>query len=283
MWHRESPTISTETSLRTCADATRNPDLRKRYRAGESDIVKAVSRYQKASGGQKLHTLKSTSFGVTGVTKKEMMDLYDLRMVDTDAGRAIYEDIMTQPGNERCPLCNFRDARTMDHHLPKSVFSALTVEPSNLIPVCGICNQLKGDTAPSTPEDEPIHPYYEDYDDTPWLTAKILPVSPTVVLFEVQAPTYWDAVMVARVKRHFRQYQLLTLYALQANNAINNMRGALRRIYDAQPPGAGPAAVQFRLADDALSARQHQVNSWETATLTALASNQWFYSGGFDS
>ncbi|WP_053161421.1 HNH endonuclease [Streptomyces caatingaensis] len=64
--------------------------------------------------------------------------------------------------NELCPLCGISKVTTIDHQLLKGRYPLLAVVPVNLVPACRDCNTGKGEEAPATAEDQPLHPYYDD-------------------------------------------------------------------------------------------------------------------------
>ncbi|MCA0146661.1 HNH endonuclease [Blastococcus sp. LR1] len=281
MWSVQRPAISTSDAYLTVARATKKVELRGRYVAAEPAVVSAATVFEAAVASGATHGLDPADFKVPRVTDGEMVDLYDLRLVDTERGRAIYEAIKAAPEYGRCPLCGQQPVTTLDHHLPKAVFAALTVVPTNLVPACKDCNHAKGHAVGGSPADEPIHPYFDIPDDDPWLTAVVLERTPPALLFSVTPPSEWPSSLVSRVEKHFERFGLDAMYGALAATELSNIKGDLRRVLQSGGPSEGPAMVRLRLEEAAESRREARVNSWQTAMYTAVAANPWYYSGGF--
>ncbi|WP_163511253.1 HNH endonuclease [Fodinicola acaciae] len=225
-----------------------------------------------------LHLLKSADFNLTGISKKEVVRLYDGRMAKRrSAGRHIYDELMLLPANGLCPLCGHRDVSTLDHHLPKTAFFALAVTPLNLIAVCMECNKVKGNRVASTADEQTMHPYFDDIERQPWLYAEVIETLPVAVRFYVRCPDSWGEVLKRRTESHFKRFKLARLYAVQAAQELQNIRyqvDALRR------KGSASRVHRF-LQECAESRRKVHLNSWQTAMYSALESSTWFQAGGY--
>jgi hypothetical protein len=70
---------------------------------------------------------------------------------------------MTGPG-ERCMFCSGSECSQVEHFRPKAVFPLQAMEWANLLWVCGICNQIKGDRFPpqTEPGEQIINPVTEN-------------------------------------------------------------------------------------------------------------------------
>jgi hypothetical protein len=152
------------------------------------------------------------------------------------------------------------------------------VNPYNLLPACADCNWLKRDLMPASASEATLHPYFDDVDSAPWLTAQVRQTNPASFRFHVTAPPAWDAVTSARAARHFTVFRLGQLYSAQAAQELINIRYSLRVVTAAR----GPAGVQQHLAREAESRRDARLNSWQSATYTAMAADTWFCTNGFE-
>src|SRR6267378_3355795 len=148
--------------FRLCISRVRQAGLRARLRAIAPTVATAAVQYDAAASAALLHTIPEQT-GVGNVTAAEMSTTYAQRMARNAApGRSVYDRLMTAPTHGLCPLCGQRVVSTLDHHLPKERFSAVVVAPANLVPACADCNKLKLDVAPSTAEEQTLHPYFDD-------------------------------------------------------------------------------------------------------------------------
>jgi uncharacterized protein (TIGR02646 family) len=71
--------------------------------------------------------------------------------------------MMSGPG-ERCMFCSGSECSQVEHFRPKAVFPLQAMEWENLLWVCGICNQIKGDRFPPDTEagEQIINPMTEN-------------------------------------------------------------------------------------------------------------------------
>ncbi|NEA65316.1 hypothetical protein [Streptomyces sp. SID12488] len=278
MWKVDPPEHTAAFSYRTCTSRIQVKELRDRLKEAEDEVVAAADEYAEAAETLTLHTLEPGDFTLDTVSCDEMIALYKYRLVQKKAvGRFIYDDLILAATHGRCPLCGQRAVSTLDHHLPKTLYPALAVDPLNLIPACSDCNKLKSNAAPTCAEDEPLHPYFDDIEDDPWLCAAVVNVAPAAVRFYVGPPLEWPETLAYRAHRHFKMFKLASLYASQAAQEINNIRYALSQVFDR----GGANEVQRHLEEQADSRRAAHINSWQTATYTALADSAWFCQGGF--
>lgn len=263
----------------TCISRVRDEGLKARLEAVEPHVVAAARAFDRAAAHAQLHTIPTHTTVGGLVTKQEMVDVYDYRMVKKEQpGRHIYDEILTAPSQGRCPLCGQRDVTTLDHHLPKTHFPALAVVPVNLVPSCSDCNKAKLDVAPRTQAEQTFHPYYDDVETDRWLEATILEHRPAALRFEVRPPATWGAIKSLRAAHHFATFKLGALYSSQAAAELLNIRHFLMGVHSK----AGTEGVRRHLLEMSVSCEEVNLNSWQSASYRALSSNRWYYEGGFD-
>ncbi|WP_230459793.1 hypothetical protein, partial [Sansalvadorimonas verongulae] len=83
----------------------------------------------------------------------------------------------------------------------------------SLIPACKDCNTTKNDDIPTSPEDETIHPYYDDIENDTWLKARVIEDHPVSVTFLVTEENNFDQLLNRRIKKHFEVFHLGLLYS----------------------------------------------------------------------
>ncbi|OKJ78754.1 hypothetical protein AMK30_02175 [Streptomyces sp. CB02460] len=191
--------------------------------------------------------------------------------------RIIYDELMAKPTDERCPLCGHGVVRQLDHVMPKSKFPTLCVDPLNLVPACGDCNTVKGDYEATCAEDTLLHPYVDRIDSERWLQARVIHEEIARLEFFTLAPAGWDDLLASRVHHHFELLKLGSLYAVQANRTLAN----IRQILTAQFRAGGETMVRDYLASEAHTRLAVQRNGWEGVTYHALASDEAFVRGAF--
>ncbi|MER6178597.1 HNH endonuclease signature motif containing protein [Streptosporangium sp. NPDC001681] len=282
MWQIDPPSYTAASSFRACISRVRNRDLKERLHDVEGKIVLADQDYTAAANNVTLHSLEPKNFSLDPrVTGQELIGVYKNGMVRRGGGgRKIYDELILAAKDGRCPLCGHRQVSTLDHHLPKTIYPALAVNPNNLIPACSDCNKMKLDAVPASSDQETLHPYFDNVENDAWLRAEVVEVTPAALKFYIDPPDSWDSTMVRRVNLHFKTFGLGGLYAAQASYELSNIRYYLSQIYAAGPTG-GTERVRKHLKDQAQSRRNANTNSWQTATYQALADSLWYCSDGF--
>jgi len=279
MWPLDRPAHTAEDTLERSIRKVRNRALKTRLWLTRFTVNTAETEYINAGNHAELHTVLERTDVDGTVTNKEMVAVYT-RMVDSSTfGRVIYDDIYSIAVNGRCPFCGHSPVKTLDHFLPKSIYSALVVTPTNLVPSCGACNKLKDTKAPASPQDVILHPYFDNIEDERWLYAEVVEAKPATLRFFVvpSATLAADKILSARVHTHFDTLELDALYRSISSEELSGLRFALSKILDA----GSPNDVRTHLKSVAESWRAARVNSWQTAMYEALSDNVWYYSGGF--
>ncbi|MFI5690066.1 HNH endonuclease [Streptomyces sp. NPDC051636] len=259
---------------------TRHPQRRSLLQAAADSVEAAGERFRQSAREGTLHDLDRSQFTVPGIEAGDVVRwAYENGMVNTTDGRAIYDQIMAAPADERCPLCGHGVVRTLDHFLPKRMFPALCVDPLNLVPACADCNHAKGEGMPSGAEATLLHPYLDRIDHDPWLEARIADHSLVRLDFFVSPPPAWDQVLIDRTRHHFALFKLARLFAVQANRTVSGIRRQLTDILDA----GGKDIVRAYLSAEADTRLAHRLNGWEGVTYRTLARDDAFCSGSFTS
>lgn len=271
------PSFTAEETFRQCINRVRDQELRRRLEQITDDVIEAADAFELASRSTTLHTMRPCQSVGGVVTKDEMSAVYTYRMAKRDApARFIYDQIKGSARHGTCPLCGQRNVTTLDHHLPKAHYPALAVSPLNLVPACSDCNKAKIDNIPTDCTDQTLHPYFDNVEEAPWLAATVIEGDGATLLFRVEPPAEWDAVLATRVQKHFEILGLGSLYATHAAEEMRNIQGYLRALLNS----AGSDAVREHLNDMAASREAIHKNSWQTATYKALASSAWYCETG---
>lgn len=113
-----------------------------------------------------INTWKSNKYH--DITKYDLLKYYDIIRDNKKIRPLIYDEIMAQ--NPTCPICNVSTATTLDHYLPKDTYSWFSILPINLIPMCGNCNNKKGEDIRS---ELYFHPYFHDVNNISFVSCKL--------------------------------------------------------------------------------------------------------------
>jgi hypothetical protein len=277
MWPLPMPGYLARDTYLLCISRIPSGPLKERMDGLEDDVAAAADLYADAARKATLYTLDGADFTPDSPQdRREMINTYTNRMAHERApGRPVYNALKLAA--KRCPLCNHRDVSTLDHHLPKTVYSLHCVTPVNLIPACSDCNKIKSDTASATAADQTLHPYFDNVDQDTWLKAEVVQGTPPALVFSADPPRHWAAELVERVRHHFEVCGLADLYGSQAATELAGIAYQQAQIHKA----GGEQAVKDHLDLTATSRGMANRNHWTTAAYRALADSDWYCSGGF--
>jgi 5-methylcytosine-specific restriction endonuclease McrA len=204
-----------------------------------------------------------------------MVKVYSNGLVRTKDGKQIYNTILNSVSNGICPICGIGIATTLDHYLPKSIYYFLIVAPNNLVPMCNDCNKNKSDRYPINYTDQLLHPYFDDFSETPILYADVTKINiesyiPRISYY-IKCGNNIDNKIKKRIEYHFKTYKLNRLYS---SNGANELSGnsyqfnILRNI--------GEETLKKHLKNSYDSYYYENINSWKTALYRALYESNWF-------
>jgi 5-methylcytosine-specific restriction endonuclease McrA len=274
----QHPELDVDYVYSTCISRVRSTELKSRLVAIKQEIIDQSEYFEALAKSKSFYQFARNNIVGGNVTTGEMEKVYKDRMAKKGApGREIYDEIKSLAPYGKCPLCVHRAVTTLDHYLPKTHYPVLAVTPLNLVPACSDCNKSKLTDYPKTIDEQTLHPYFDDIGGDYWLNAEVQPSKPATVIFNVMTPYNWSETTKNRVNLHFTTLGLASLYSAQAADELLNIRYQLGLIYDA----GGAIAVKSELESRATSCRQHNINSWRTATFDAFSKSDWFCNGGF--
>jgi 5-methylcytosine-specific restriction endonuclease McrA len=122
-----------------------------------------IAEYNRFSGDP----TRITSSIVTDEHKDKYINLYSGSDEEKRQVREIRQLRKRRPKLLVCPACGEDGTpRTLDHYLPKSVFPEFAVHLKNLVPMCDICQEIKGDEYVTvTGEKIYFHSYFDTIPD----------------------------------------------------------------------------------------------------------------------
>lgn len=249
-----------------------------RLRARQGEFKSAEDLYRTLAISGNLHTMPRPSPGIDDEGETDAVWVYDKRMVPkSGSARQFYNAIKGAAPFGKCTLCLQRVASELDHVLPKSYFPAQAFQPTNLVPVCSVCNKLKSSTVGSGSLDQPMHPYFDPVATTDWLEGELLEIPTAPVYFSVKRLPDWSDELHARMVHHFERLSLGSLYSSNSAALLGNFRFKL----DEEIGRSGSNAVASFLMEMATSFERNGAEPWSVQSMRAWASSSWFCSGGW--
>lgn len=258
-----------------CISNTREISYKEKLGACVNEIDIAAKDYEKKKSQNEIHKIQSADNIGGLITAKDMEKLYNNKMVNKKGpGRKYYDKIMVSPQNGICPICGHREVSTLDHYLSKMKYPAYAVTLINLIPSCKDCNFIKGESEILDETNATIHPYYDDIENSNWLSAVLNEEDDIVFSFKVTKPSEWSELLYLRVKNHFDTFELNQLYSVQSAVEFEGIKRLLIKIYRS----SGVDALKDHLEDCLDSYSYVNMNSWKSAMYKALVDSEWFFS-----
>ncbi|WP_439585661.1 HNH endonuclease [Dyadobacter bucti] len=272
------PIISAKKVFEDCISNSDNQILKDALTNAVPRIEAAALEFERKIVAHKLHEIDQNQFVNAIVTSDVLKKVYTSRMlVKKNPGRVYYDNILLSAPNGKCPLCVQRLATTLDHYLPKNAYSLLAVVPDNLIPACTDCNKGKAITYPTRPEEETLHPYFDDVENDIWLKMRVVSCNPVIFEYFVNAPANWTLLLQERVKSHFNSYHINSLYTTHAVEEFENNKVHLTKLFS----NGGNQLLKDHLRDAFNSRSAVNKNSWQTAFYGGLLDDADFCNGAF--
>lgn len=172
-----------------------------------------------------------------------------------------------------CPLCGFEAATTLDHHLPKDDYRALSIYSRNLIPTCQPCNRAKGTLNPVAGQGM-IHAYFQDIPDLTFFIADAeYAAGSLVVTFRIDA-TLLPAGLGERLKFQLDRLKLNDRYFDPINIFLFNLKPSLKMFRD--KPNEAHLIKEFFIASAVSYDGDYKLNHWRAALMRCLAASDDF-------
>lgn len=210
---------------------------RKRIKDGILNALAAIERnsiaYQAAVLADTLHSLNASSFEFpVSLNEEDMNVLYAERLAKAGTeAYSIYLRLRRAGPDKRCSYCRSQIANTLDHFIPRTVIPALSIEPWNLVPSCGICNNALQDRWTSEPDERPLHPYHMP-DVGRWLYGKFVGFDPAVIEFSASPDRYLVSdELDNRIRTQFRELRLARLFGSVAASELTVAQTTIRTTF----------------------------------------------------
>ncbi len=277
MVHIDKPTDNVKEVFETCISNFQDAVFKAKLNSVSNFIETATNNYDIQAIVNNLNSIPMVTNVNNIVTADEMKKVYERKLVQKgQPGRKYYEKLRLAAKNNICPICNQRTVTTLDHVLPKTLYPTFAVTPFNLIPACADCNKIKDTYQPSIPEEEIIHPYYDDISNQQYLFALIEQTTPPSINFYIKQSNPVN-IIEKRLEKHFSLFALNELYASNAAEELSNISHRLYKLYST---GGKESVIEY-LKDEFESRYENNKNSWQTAMYETLYQNIWFCDGGF--
>lgn len=212
---------------------------------------------------------------LTKTTNKALHDAFD----ETQEGRRL-ESLRSRIllSVTRCPLCGISDADELDHHLPRSIYQAISTYPLNLIPLCHKCNNKKRTVTGENVEQRFTHFYFDNFPDFPLLLADVEVKNDSLsVQFKIEEKGVSDLLykqltfQIERIDLNNRLKKECNIYLSSIGSIIETSfgNGNAENLKSLLISQANENKIIFGL------------NDWRTVFMSSLSNCEDFCNGGF--
>lgn len=267
------PQISLDNILHNCTYNMQNP-RKGRINSVKSTIIAESVKYDELAEKGELYTLNEHTSVNSIATKDDMEALYTQKFVPKmEENRKYYNQIILLAPNNKCPYCGQNIVKTLDHFLPKSKYVTYTVTPYNLVPSCSDCNKHKLTSTFNDYTEQPLHPYYDNFDDEIWLKAKLIESEPISFQFYAEPPNTWNDIKKKRIVNNFNNLELNETYKIHAAELYYTCFNRIKKLYKI---GGKSLAIERleEYIEDELTLRN---NSWKSAMYRAIIECDWYW------
>ena len=168
----------------------------------------------------------------TPVQKEDLLHCYESTAKALEELKKLITERQLEEVRDFCAYCGIGSPRQFDHYLPKAKFPEFSVHFYNLLPCCGSCNGLKGETWLQANGTRAFITFYIDSLPTRpmlklnvrWLvkSGKCVPI----VSFHLVRPTGFNIANFKIIESHFDKLELLARYKDQAHTEFLALRDA---------------------------------------------------------
>jgi hypothetical protein len=199
-----------------------------------------------------------------GAAGNALIDAYENRTVAIKRRLAAMQASLPQAHADLCPYCTLDTGPQLDHYLPKVVFPEFALFAPNLLPICGRCNQSKGNSYIDADGGRLFLLLSHDLsDDASVLEAEISFTGEAHLRYYIDDGGALLDDELALVKRHFARLKLASRYARRGESAL----AAMKMNLEGKPPARIRRVI---LAGVVNAAETEPTNGWRSALYREL-------------
>lgn len=271
MYELSAPTLGALEAFDACVGVIQKKVDREPYVAVRHRIQSASEAFGRLTEDQSFDRAHASMFTVAPLDSKRMTALYDDQFTQRKGTARMREAVKNAAPNKLCPYCGEGTVSELDHFLPKTDCAGLAVNPSNLVPACGDCNEAKKSYMPSATSPAVLHPYFDSSFAVPWLSARVDKGSANlpVVEFHISLPMCEEPLR-ARLEAHMSVFKLYERFRVWAAQSLTNFEYLLTL------EEMSRTDAERHLGLTASQQSGGRINSWERAAHLAMRDSDWY-------
>lgn len=216
-----------------------------------------------------------------GWNKDFLISLYEKKLVPKKvAGRFYYDKLKLLAPNNKCQICLYGGADSLDHYLPKEFFPSLSISSYNLIPSCLSCNGKKSTYVPKAESEQTIHSRFDKFFQSDWLDA-FYSDSEGKVVFSPNKRNYpKGTVAYSRISNHIKVHNLDTLYEALALKKLKGLVALAKKTGQELRDIVTLEIDKIKDNSVSYSCAQFTFDQWKLAACKALLDSEYFLANG---
>lgn len=174
--------------------------------------------------------------------------------------------VMSNPADltHRCVYCEITESYQMDHFVPRSSHAEFALETTNLVPVCGRCNQKKLALGVGAAGDRLPHPYLDSAVLATYLVAHIkLSTMGYYVVYRLDFSPQVPREAQASLRLLFDRLDLISRYDFEGNSVLREYSDKLQTMN-------GTDLRRWSLEESEKNRKLYGPNNWKTALFSGF-------------
>ncbi|MEE4375080.1 HNH endonuclease signature motif containing protein [Pseudomonas alliivorans] len=216
-----------------------------------------------------------------GWNKDFLISLYEKKLVPKKvAGRFYYDKLKLLAPDNKCQICFYGEADSLDHYLPKELFPSLTISPYNLIPSCFSCNGKKSTYVPKTESEQTIHSRFDKFFRSDWLGAAYSDSEGKVVFSPNNKIYPRGSIGFSRICNHMKVHDLDALYETLALKKLKGLVALAKKTGQELRDIVILEIDKIMDNSEGYSYAQFTFDQWKLAACKALLESEYFLANG---
>lgn len=271
MYSISRPDLESKAAFREAVLTIRDLEKRTQFKQSEFELLAKCRLYDQLGELTTFETASSASFHTEYLQPIAMVDLYDKQFRRGTRTKSMRDSLTLGAENGLCPYCGIGSVSQLDHYLPKSKYSAVTVHPQNLVPACSDCNKAKGAYSPEGGA-AVLHPYFDSVFDTSWLKASLHHNESGIPAAEFHVESSIDSQLKSRLTTHLDVFSLRQRFSSVASQELQDFE----RMYKSPNSTRNLKAAREHLANNIEMYSTMSPNRWQIATYNAMLQSDWY-------
>lgn len=217
------PSFEIKNFYNNFCEQMRKSDLKDKFQRLSSKMILEERRLATFAKSFRAHQYVLTDYNIGEQLNKNEADILFERFKKSIATTDVRKELSIILNGSKCIYCEKRDGNeTLDHILPKSIYTFLAVTPTNLVACCSKCNSKKLDFI-----DGIVHSYFESFNQYHFIKCNVAVKSignefilNVNYVFSPFGKTGYEKDLSERLEKMVERLDLLNRYTIYCENEM---------------------------------------------------------------